>query len=122
MLDRNNLFNIPALRFLGSDDVASVMLSLSAGAGLMIRYLHPLVQGHHLWESELGAVVALLRQAYEHPSVLGCRLLVLAARTEKEASRFLALHPDLPMLFRPLVHVGMPDDEALSQTAPPAQD
>lgn len=118
-LDRPYLFEIPALRFLESEGIASVVLGLSAGGGLLIRDLHPLAEGHHPWETELDAVVARLRQAYERPSVFGRRLLVVAARTEREATRFMALHRDLPMLFRPPIFFEMPDDEALARVALP---
>ena len=81
VLDRSKLFEIPALRFLGHEGLASVMLSLSAGAGLLIRDLHPVAEGHHPWENELDAVVAQLRIAYERPSVIGRRLLVVPPAT-----------------------------------------
>lgn len=118
-LDRPHLFEIPALRFMESEGIASVVLGLSAGGGLLIRDLHPLAEGHHPWQTELDAVVARLRQAYERPSVFGRRLLVVAARSEREVSRFLALHRDLPMLFRPPISFEMPDDEALARVALP---
>lgn len=64
-------------------------------------------------------VVAQLRTAFERPSVFGHRLLVVAARTDKEVSRLLALHPDLPRLFRPPITFDPLDDDALAQAALP---
>jgi len=118
-LDRPHLFEIPALRFLENEGLASVVLGLSAGSGLLISDLHPLADGYRPWETELDAVVARLRQAYERPSVFGRRLLVVAARTEREASRFLALHRDLPRLFRPPIAFETPDDQSLARVALP---
>lgn len=117
VLQRHYLLELPALRLLESENLARTALDLTAGGGLLVRDLHPLAEGFLPWEHELNGVVAQLRMAHDHPSVLGRRLLVVAARTDSEVSRLLALHPDLPRLFRPPIHFEALGDEALASLA-----
>lgn len=87
-------------------------LSLTAEGCLMITDLHA---QRSLWDPDLNWFVDALRRTWHEPSIHGRRLVVVLARTEREAHQFKALHPDLAWLFPlPLVRFEPIDTEALA--------